>query len=85
MKVLNVSNGDYKVTVPDLPGCSSFGLTVEDAVLNTKAAIKNHLKDSNPTLLSLFGDYCTDSTQVASYMNDSKYKDGLFIFVEVEL
>jgi predicted RNase H-like HicB family nuclease len=79
------NNSDYGVTVPDLPGCFSAGSTVEEALENTKEAIALHLEDSNPTLLKLFQDYITHSSIVKEKMEDNSFKDGLFVFVEVEL
>jgi antitoxin HicB len=35
--------GGYTVTVPALPGCVSYGDTVEDAIRNSKEAIELHL------------------------------------------
>lgn len=34
----------YGVTVPDLPGCFSWGDTVEDAMRNTRQAIQLHIE-----------------------------------------
>jgi predicted RNase H-like HicB family nuclease len=34
----------YGVTVPDIPGCFSWGDTVEDAIRNTRQAILGHIE-----------------------------------------
>jgi predicted RNase H-like HicB family nuclease len=63
----------------------SAGSTIEEAIENTKEAIALHLSDSNRTLLKLFQDYITHSSIVKEKMEDNSFKDGLFVFVEVEL
>jgi predicted RNase H-like HicB family nuclease len=35
--------GSYGVTVPVLPGCTSMGRTVEEALVNAKEAITGHI------------------------------------------
>jgi predicted RNase H-like HicB family nuclease/uncharacterized protein (DUF4415 family) len=37
------STAVYSVTVPNLPGCTSFGETIEDALAEASDAIENHL------------------------------------------
>ena len=34
----------YGVTVPDVPGCHSFGDTIDEAIQNAKEAITSHLE-----------------------------------------
>jgi len=36
--------GAYAVTVPALPGCTSQGTTVEEALANAKEAIAGHIE-----------------------------------------
>ncbi|ALS63682.1 type II toxin-antitoxin system HicB family antitoxin [Pandoraea apista] len=36
----------YGVTVPDVPGCFSWGETIDDAIRNAKEAIKGHIETS---------------------------------------
>lgn len=36
-------DGGYTVTVPSLPGCVSFGKTIEDAQKNIQKAVRLHL------------------------------------------
>jgi predicted RNase H-like HicB family nuclease len=76
---------DYGVTVPGLPGCFSAGDTIEELVENTKEAIALHLEGSNPTLLSLFKDFCTGLMEIYEHMNNSQYKGGMFVLLEVNL
>lgn len=38
--------GGYSVWVPDLPGCTSQGETLEEAIANIKEAISLYLEDN---------------------------------------
>lgn len=40
--IIKDKNSDYGVTVPDLSGCYSAGVTIEDALTNTHEAIACH-------------------------------------------
>jgi antitoxin HicB len=40
-----VEEGGYTVIVPALPGCVSYGETVEDAARNAREAIELHLEN----------------------------------------
>lgn len=37
------ADSDYGVTVPDIPGCFSAGVTLEDAIRQAEEAIQGHL------------------------------------------
>jgi predicted RNase H-like HicB family nuclease len=37
-------DSDYGVTVPDLPGCFSAGVSIEDAIKNAEEAILTHVE-----------------------------------------
>jgi antitoxin HicB len=45
INLVHESEGGYTVTVPLLPGCVSFGRTIEDATKNAKEAITLHLEN----------------------------------------
>ncbi|MCD5383062.1 type II toxin-antitoxin system HicB family antitoxin [Candidatus Gracilibacteria bacterium] len=38
-------NGGYTVTIPELPGCISYGDTIEEAVIMAKEAAELYLED----------------------------------------
>ncbi len=40
-------DGGYSVWVPDLPGCTSQGNTLEEAIKNIKEATELYLEDAN--------------------------------------
>lgn len=41
------SDGGYSIWVPDLPGCTSQGDNLEEAINNTKEAIELYLEDAD--------------------------------------
>lgn len=45
-------DGGYSVWVPDLPGCTSQGDNLGEAIKNIKEAIELHLEDANKDELS---------------------------------
>jgi len=49
------STADYGVTVPDLPGCFSVGITIDEAISNGQKAILTHIEGilmDNETILA---------------------------------
>ena len=38
------STSDYGVTVPDLPGCFSAGITIDEAISNSQEAMLTHIE-----------------------------------------
>ncbi len=45
INLISEKEGGYTVIVPQLPGCVSYGKTVEEAKNNAKGAIKLHLEN----------------------------------------
>ena len=43
--LISEQEGGYTVVVPQLPGCISFGQTIEEAKNNAKEAINLHLEN----------------------------------------
>ena len=43
--LIEEKEGGYTVLVPELPGCVSFGETIEEAKENAKEAIELHLEN----------------------------------------
>lgn len=74
-------NSVYGVTVPDIPGCFSWGDTVADAIHNTQEAIVGHLE----TLLELGENPQITQSAVEDFQNDEDYVGAMWAFVEVDL
>ena len=45
INLISEKEGGYTVTVPQLPGCVSFGKTIEEAKKNAEEAIQLHLEN----------------------------------------
>ena len=44
--------GLYGVAFPDLPGCATSGLTVEQALLNAEAAMREHTSQDDEVIFA---------------------------------
>jgi predicted RNase H-like HicB family nuclease len=51
------TDGGYSVWVPDLPGCTSQGETIEEAMSNIKEAIALYLEGTDHVIDSVDSDY----------------------------
>lgn len=71
----------YGVTVPDIPGCHSFGESVEDAIKNAKEAILGHLQ----VLLEL-GEYTAfvTASSVESLNKRAEFKGAIWGLVDID-
>jgi predicted RNase H-like HicB family nuclease len=71
---------DYGVTVPDLPGCFSAGVTLEDALTNAVEAIECHLEG-----LLLDGDEIPQAQPVEAHLKNKNFAGGTWALVSVDL
>lgn len=71
----------YGVTVPDVPGCFSYGDTVEEAISNAKEAVIGHIE----TLLELGEPIDFKATEIDELKSHEDFKDAAWGFVEVDL
>ena len=74
----------YGVTVPDVPGCFSWGDTIEEAMKNAQEAIFSHFE----TLLELDEDIELDCSGMEQLVHDPAYADDgwkLWALVDVDL
>ncbi|MCY3544293.1 MAG: type II toxin-antitoxin system HicB family antitoxin [Chloroflexota bacterium] len=73
-------DSDYGVTVPDLPGCFSAGVTMEEAMAMAQEAILGHIEtllmDSQPI---------PEMLPIEAHMSDEFYADGIWAVIEVDL
>jgi len=75
------NDSDFGVTIPDLPGCFSAGISMDEALQQAKEAIECHLEGlllDDEALPMPTQDY----TQLAE---KSEYKDGIWHLVEIDL
>lgn len=71
----------YGVTVPDVPGCHSFGEAIEEAISNTKEAIYGHLQ----TLVELGEKFDVTPSAIADLVADDDLVDATWAMVEIDL
>ncbi|MFQ6333165.1 type II toxin-antitoxin system HicB family antitoxin [Methylophilus sp. 3sh_L] len=74
-------NSSYGVTVPDVPGCFSFGDTVDEALTNAKEAITGHIE----TLLELGESVDIKVSEIESLKTQPAFSDAAWGFVDVDL
>jgi predicted RNase H-like HicB family nuclease len=71
---------DYGVTVPDLPGCFSAGVTMEEALTHAVEAIECHLEG-----LLLDGDEIPQAQPIEKHLKNRDYAGGTWALVSVDL
>jgi len=84
--VIEKASGNYSAYLPDVPGCVSTGLTIDETLQNIKQALEFHLEtiiedgESIPAPISLEehlanGDIALDDEVVIAYVNASLSKE----------
>lgn len=71
----------YGVNVPDVPGCHSWGDTVDEALKNVKEAIAGHIE----TLLELGEPVDITQSKIEILQENPEYKGGIWAIVDVDL
>jgi predicted RNase H-like HicB family nuclease len=71
----------YGVTVPDIPGCHSWGDTIDDAMKNAREAIHRHIE----TLLELEEKVNISSSSIEELSRNPDYAGGFWALVDVDL
>lgn len=71
----------YGVSVPDVPGCHSWGNTLDEAIRNTKEAIVSHIE----TLLDIGEKFDPTVTEIEILNRDHDYADAIWAFVDIDI
>lgn len=71
----------YGVIVPDIPGCHSWGETIDDAIRNAKEAIVTHLE----TMLELGQMPDISASSIEELRKKKEYKGAMWGLVDVDL
>lgn len=71
----------YGVTVPDIPGCHSWGDTIDEAINNAKEAIYGHIE----TLLEIGEDVGIQASIIETLKNNPEYSGAMWALVDVDL
>ena len=71
---------DFGITVPDVPGCFSAGVTYDEALNNVKEAIECHLEG-----LLLDNEPLPIATTIEQWISDESFHDGVWALIEIDL
>lgn len=71
----------YGVTVPDIPGCHSYGDTIDEAIKNAKEAAVGHLE----TLLEIGDKIDLRSSSIEDLQKLEEFKDAIWGVIELDL
>lgn len=71
----------YGVIVPDIPGCHSWGETIDDAIRNAKEAIYGHIE----TLLELGEQADFKASSVQDLIGQEDFAEAIWAMVDVDL
>lgn len=78
--LFNPESNDYKVTVPDMPGCSCRAKTMDNALNEIIAVIESHL--------SLLAEYSEDIPSASSFENHvskMEFRGGVWAVVDIDI
>ena len=71
----------YGVTVPDVPGCHSWGDTIDDAIRNAREAIKGHVA----TLVELGQPVNIRCSTIEALMAKQEYAGAIWALADVDV
>ena len=71
----------FGVTVPDVPGCFSWGDSIEEAILNTREAIKAHVD----ALLSEGMPVDIEQTPIDVLQSNEEFAGGIWALVTIDM
>jgi len=70
----------FGVTVPDIPGCHSWGDTIEDSMENVKEAIQGHVE----TLLELGEKFEIHASKMEELASNPEYSGAIWAVVDID-
>lgn len=71
----------YGVTVPDIPGCHSWGETITDAIRNAKEAIYSHVE----TLLELGESADIKASDIEQFVDQEEFAGARWALVDIDM
>lgn len=74
-------NSVYGVIVPDVPGCHSWGNTIDEAIQNSKEAILGHLE----VLLESGESVVVQASSIDDLVSQPDYAGAIWALTEVDL
>jgi predicted RNase H-like HicB family nuclease len=73
-------NSAYGVAVPDIPGCFSWGDTIEEAIKNTREAVEAHTL----TMLEEGMAFDIEPSKIEDLQANVDYANGIWALVEID-
>ncbi|VVD93240.1 MULTISPECIES: type II toxin-antitoxin system HicB family antitoxin [Pandoraea] len=71
----------YGVTVPDVPGCFSWGDTIDEAIRNAKEAISGHIE----TLIAQGEEVSLTCSAIEDLAKQEAFADAIWAFADVDI
>lgn len=71
----------YGVSVPDIPGCYSWGDDIEAAMKNVRVAIHSHVE----TMLTLNEPVEIKASRIEDLQGDEEFRGGVWALIDVDL
>ncbi|WP_371379396.1 type II toxin-antitoxin system HicB family antitoxin [Thalassotalea aquiviva] len=78
--LFNPESSDYKVTVPDLPGCECRSKSIDKGLDEILAVIESHL-----SLLSEYGEDIPVATSFENHVGKIEYRGGVWAIVDIDI
>jgi len=78
--IIERSSDGYGVFFPDVPGCTSFGDTLQDAALNAEEALSGHFD-----VAAEFGDAIPEPSELDAVVVDDGVDEATRLLVRAEL
>lgn len=70
----------FGVIIPDIPGCHSWGDTLEDALKNAKEGIRGHIE----TLIELGEKVDVQASKIEDLAHNSDYAGAIWAVVDID-
>lgn len=71
----------YGVTVPDIPGCFSWGETIEDAIRNARQAVTSHIE----TMVEHGQDIDFTCSAIEALSREEAYAGAIWALADVDI
>ncbi|WP_068546369.1 type II toxin-antitoxin system HicB family antitoxin [Thalassotalea crassostreae] len=78
--LFNPESNDYKVNVPDLPGCDCRAKTMDNALNEVLAVIESHL-----SLLAEYGEDIPSASSFENHVSKMEFRGGVWAVVDIDI
>lgn len=75
-----IANSEWQLTVPDLPGCTTSGNSIDDVLIRAKDAIADHL-----AILSEYGESIPHASAIDSFINGQPQVNVVWAVVDFDI